>query len=325
MAHDRRVALAVRAVMIAAIATCLWFFVHKMEWGRLGHELAHAEAWPIAVAVVLGFTCLFGKALSWHVMLAPRYHVGIARLFRYTIAAFAASVIAPARAGEVLRLWVLKRRDSVPVADAAAVAIAEKLLDGVTLLMVVAPLPWLLPGLPAWVEDVLLACAGIAVVSFAVVYVAVGRVDVNGGAARPWLARFVAGMHVVRSPRRLVAAMASLFLVWFADLGAVMLIAYAVGMPMSLSAGLLVLFMLNLTIALPSTPAQAGALEVGVLAATHLLHIPGERPFAFALIYHAVQVIPVLIAGLALELRLVLRREPLGELASEQLSVRASS
>ena len=46
-------------------------------------------------------------------MLAPRHRVPVLRLFRYTIAAFAASALAPARAGEVLRVWVLRRRDGV--------------------------------------------------------------------------------------------------------------------------------------------------------------------------------------------------------------------
>jgi glycosyltransferase 2 family protein len=308
--HDdttrRRLGLAVRTVVIAAVAIGLWFFVRTIDWHQLGLVLARAEVWPIAIAVVLNFTCLFGKALSWRVMLAPRYHVSTARLMRYTIAAFAGSVIAPARAGEVLRLWALKRRDGVPVADAAAVAVAEKLLDGVTILMMVAPIPWLLPGLPAWVGTALLACAGVAIVAFVAVFVAVGRIK---DSHRSWLARFVAGMHVVRSPGRLVAAMASLFLVWFADLGAVLLVSHAVGITMSLPAGLLVLFALNLTIAIPSTPAQVGALEVGILAAMRLLHVPDEPALAFALLYHALQVIPVIIAGLILELPLVLGRE----------------
>jgi uncharacterized membrane protein YbhN (UPF0104 family) len=317
-ATKRRLVQAVRAVAIAAVAACLWFFVRTIDWHQLGLVLARAEVWPIAIAAVLNFTCLFGKALCWRVMLAPRYHVGTARLLRYTIAAFAASVIAPARAGEVLRLWALKRRDGVPVSDSAAVAVAEKLLDGVTMLMLVAPIPWLLPGLPAWVENALLACAGVAIVLFVAVFVAVGRIK---DTHRSWLARFVAGMHVVRSPGRLVAAMASLFLVWFADLGMVLLVSHAVGIAMPLPAGLLVLFTLNLTIAIPSTPAQVGALEVGVLAAMRLLHVPDEPAFAFALLYHAIQVIPLIIVGLILELPLVLGREPAPE--SELAAVHA--
>ena len=60
-------------------------------------------------------------------------------------------------------------------------------------------------------------------------------------------------------------------LTWFADLAMVQLVMYAVGIDLPIGAGLLVLFTLNLTIAVPSTPAQVGALEAGVLAATRLL------------------------------------------------------
>jgi hypothetical protein len=59
----------------------------------------------------------------------------------------------------------------------------------------------------------------------------------------------------------------------------------------------------------PSTPAQVGALEVGALAALDLLHVGHEAALAFALLYHALQVVPLIAAGLIFELRLVLGRE----------------
>jgi len=55
--------------------------------------------------------------------------------------------------------------------------------------------------------------------------------------------------------------------VWLADLVQVMLVLDAMNIHLPVAAGLLTLFTLNLTIALPSTPAQVGALEVGALAA----------------------------------------------------------
>src|SRR5262249_32664323 len=90
----------------------------------------------------------------------------------------------------------------------------------------------------------------------------------------------------------------------------VMLVLHAVGIALPLAAGLLILFTLNLAIMLPSTPAQVGALEVGALAALNLLKVPHEPALAFALLYHALQVVPLIAVGLALELRLVLGREP---------------
>jgi hypothetical protein len=62
----------------------------------------------------------------------------------------------------------------------------------------------------------------------------------------------------------------------------------------------------------PSTPAQVGALEVGALAALDLLHVGHEQALAFALLYHTLQVIPLIAVGLIFELRLVLGREDQG-------------
>ncbi len=163
---SRRLTIALRVLAIAAIAAGLWWFIHAMDFAALGTALRSAKLWPLAIAAVLNFACLWGKAVCWRVMLAPRHKVSTLRLFRYTIATFAASAIAPARAGEVLRVWTLKRRDGVPAADTAAVAVAEKLLDGMSMLIMVAPVPWLLPGLPSWVAIAMGSCAAVAVAAF---------------------------------------------------------------------------------------------------------------------------------------------------------------
>ena len=204
-------------------------------------------------------------------------------------------------------MWLLKKRDGVPVADVAAVAIAEKLLDAVSMLIMVAPLHWLLPDLPTWVTHSILICAVIAVVAFVGLFVAVGHVHADGSSS--WFARFIAGMHVLRSGRRLVGSFAALLVVWIADLVMIWLVAHAVGLELSPGAGLLVLFTLNLAITAPSTPAGVGALEVGVLAATRLLGIPDEPALAFALLYHMLQILPLIAVGLALEWRLVLGKD----------------
>jgi hypothetical protein len=301
----RRYAVGLRAASIVLVAVALWFFIRDFTWSRLADRLSHATIWPLVLAGAMNFVMLVGKAVSWRIMLAPRYHVSTARLVRYTIVAFAASVLAPARAGELLRVWLLKKRDNIPTAEVAAVAIAEKLLDGVTMLVLVAPLPWLVPHLDAWVTDSILVCAAVALVAFVGLYIAVGRIE----NPTSWFARFISGMHVLRSGPRLLGSFAALMVVWLTDLVMIWLVAYAIGLPMPLGHDLLILFTLNLAITAPSTPAGVGALEVGVLAATRLLGIPDEPAFALALLYHALQILPLLVVGLALEWRLVLGRE----------------
>jgi uncharacterized membrane protein YbhN (UPF0104 family) len=299
--------LAVRVLAIAAIAIWLFIFLRDFEWSRLGRAIEHAHVWPLAVAAALNFVCLWGKAACWHVVLAPRYAVPVVALFRYTIAAFAACVIAPARAGELIRVWVLKKRHGVPIPDIAAVALTEKLLDGLSMMMLVAPVPWLVPGLPSWVGRAMFVCGAIALAIFGAVWIAVGRME-PGAEGASWFAKLIGGMHVVRSPRRLLLATAALLLTWFADLAMIHLVMYAVGIEVPFGAGLLVLFTLNLTIAVPSTPGQVGALEAGVLAATRLLHIDDARAFAFALLYHVLQILPLLIVALITEAPLMFMR-----------------
>ena len=309
---NRRLLLAIRVLVIGAIAAALWWFVREVDFAALGDALRSARAWPLVLAAALNFVCLWGKAVCWRIMLAPRHRVGVWRLFRYTIATFAASAIAPARAGEILRVWALKKRDGVPVADTAAVAVAEKLLDGISMLILVAPVPFVLHGLPWQVSGWIVGCAAVALALFVGLFIAVGRVDENASSrtsSRTWVRQFIAGMHVLRSGRRLILAILTLSVVWIADWAMIWLVAYAVGIAMPIPAGLLILFTLNLAITAPSTPAGVGALEVGVLAGTHLLGIPDTDALAFALLYHALQIIPLVVVGLALEWRLVLGKD----------------
>jgi glycosyltransferase 2 family protein len=316
---NRRIALALRVLAIIAVVAALWWFVRNMHLADLGRALREAKLWPLLVAAVLNFLCLLGKAACWRILLATHHEVSVARLFRYTVAAFAASALAPARAGEVLRVWVLKRRDGVPAPETAAVAVAEKLLDGISMLIMVAPLPWLLPGLPSWVVGAIALCAAIAIALFVALVIAVRRVAPDGEtlgapgsdpARRPGvIRRFIAGMHGLRRPRRVLGSLGVLMATWVFDLGQVTVVLYAVGIDLPIAAGLLILFALNLTIMIPSTPAGVGALELGAIAALDLLHVPREPALAFALLYHMLQVIPIIIVGLMLELRLVLGRE----------------
>jgi glycosyltransferase 2 family protein len=307
-AVNRRLALAIRILVICVVIAALWWFLRNVDFAKLGDAVKSAKLWPLVLAASLNFVCLWGKAVCWRIMLAPRHRVGVWRLFRYTIATFAASAIAPARAGEVLRVWTLKRRDGVPVSDTAAVAVAEKLLDGISMIILVAPVPFLLPGLPWQVAGGIALCATIALVLFVALFIAVGRVE-ESASSRTWVRRFVAGMHVLRSPKRVLGSLALLILVWSADLGEVMAVFYALDIHLPIAAGLLVLFSLNLWIAIPSTPAQFGALEAGAISALQLLQVGGEQAAAFALLYHLLQVLPLLVAGLVFEYRLVLGHE----------------
>ncbi len=294
------IGLAARWFAILLIALGLGMFVRRMDWGALRAAIASARIWPLGLVALLAFANLFCKAACWRIMLAPRYRVPTLRLFRYTVAAFAASAVTPARAGELLRVWLLKNRDAVPATDSFAVAAAEKVLDGVSMLIIVAPLPWLMPELPRSVTLTIGGLCAFAVALLVALWIAVGRVRPTGA-----FQRFIAGMEVLRRPVGFAGSLAVLLASWVADLLEVQLVLWAIGVHLPFAAGLLILLTLNLAIAVPSTPAQVGALELGAMAALELLHVPRPQALAFALLYHGMQVVPLLLVGLA-DIRFVL-------------------
>src|SRR5262249_964967 len=209
---------------------------------------------PIALAAAICFGNMFMKSAAWRVLLGPAHPVPVVRLYRYTLAAFAGSLLVPARAGEALRLYLLKRHDGLPVTTGASVALAEKLLDGSALVLVVSQLLWIMPGLPAWVgRSILLLIAG--AVAGVVALLLVRRV----GQPQGLVGRLAAGMMVLGRPRTTALALGCYVAGQLGDVAAVALVLGAVGIHIGFGGALLVHLAVNVAILVPSTPGNLGS------------------------------------------------------------------
>lgn len=275
------------------LAACAWF-VRGLELRRIGEALAAASPGWVLLAAALNLVQVWFRGALLGALLAPVARIPTARLVRYSLTTFAANNLLPGRAGEVVRVYLLRTREGVPAASAVAVALVEKAFELAAMLLVVAPLPLVLPQLPRSVTVAvgLLAAGGFVALVVVWALARFVRVDAAG-----WLARFAEGAHVVRSPRLALAALLFAVAVWVADGVEVWLVLRALRLEVHWAAPLLVLLVLNLAIAVPSTPAQVGPFEAAAAGALALLGVPGEPALAFAIIYHAMQVIPVTLLG----------------------------
>jgi uncharacterized membrane protein YbhN (UPF0104 family) len=236
----------------------------------------------------------------WRIMLRERRPLPIGRLVRYTVAAFAASALTPARAGEVLRLWLLRRHHQISYARSAGAALAEKLLDGLALVVLVAPLPWLALPLPAWTARAVfgLAIGGVSLLAAAVLvtrYMRPGR----------RLGSFLAQISILREPGTLVKALGAALAAGVFDLGTLWLTLGAFRISHGFGGAAFVLLVTNAALVIPSTPGNIGALEAGAVVALDVLGVPRPQGVAFALVYHALQLGPLLLFA-AFNLRLIL-------------------
>ncbi|MCU1283485.1 MAG: hypothetical protein JWM53_7031, partial [bacterium] len=106
--------------------------------------------------------------------------------------------------------------------------------------------------------------------------------------------------------RSLGAALGWSLLSHAVDAVAIAICLAALHLELPAAASLLVLLGVTLVLALPSPPAGIGSLELGAVAALRLCGVDQERALAFALVYHAMQVVPITLLGI-LPLRRVSR------------------
>jgi uncharacterized membrane protein YbhN (UPF0104 family) len=291
-----RSGIAKRLLRVATAVAVLAFgvaFFRNIDWSTLMKAVGSARWELIIAAALVNFAHLLIKAGRWGMLLSPVGRVGLFPLFRYTIAGYAASNILPARFGEILRVFYL-RPHGIPAAGAAGVQVLEKVYEGVALLLLVLPLPWILQLPPVVSRTV----AILAVVGLGAAAVVVWMARHHRIARQGWLARVGEGVAVLRQPRTAALALGLSLVIWVSDAIEVMLVMAAVGLPPSFFGAMLALLFINIFIAPPSTPAQLVAFEAGGVFALKMLGAPAEKALAFALLYHFMQAIPVTIAGM---------------------------
>ena len=287
-----------RAAGAALIVAVCVLGLRRVDWQATGAALADASPPLLALALLANFTQLLVKALRFRLQLSPIQRLPLLKLFHYVVISCGASMLLPGPAGATLRVYVLSRRHAVPIEASIAVLVFEKLFEGIGLVFVVAALPFLLP-LPRAISLLIaaLSLGGIAVAATVVVVVRRGRQRGFTGYWARW-ARLSAGAEHVARPSLFARASALSLVAHLLDAVAIQLLLRAVGLDLPWATGGLVILALSFAMLVPLTPLHLGALEAGAVGALGLLGAPLPRAVAFGLIYHALQVTPVLVLGL---------------------------
>src|SRR5258708_3646638 len=134
----------VRTVVVLAVAVGLiaWFLRNVDLWRVLADILRARPEW-LALSLATMLVNLSIRSLRWQFLLEPLGHISFMNSFRATAVGFAASSVLPARAGEVIRPYFLARQTKgaegrMTATGAFATIILERLLDTVTVLVLLA-------------------------------------------------------------------------------------------------------------------------------------------------------------------------------------------
>lgn len=120
--------LAISALFIA-------LFLRATHPSEIGDALGEADYWYMVPAIAVLFVALSVRCIRWSVLMRPVAPIGPVRLFPYAIIGYMANNLLPARAGEVVRAYVLGDREHVSRMGTFGTIAVERLFDGCVLVI----------------------------------------------------------------------------------------------------------------------------------------------------------------------------------------------
>lgn len=301
----------------------LAFFFREVDWSGLGQALGAARPLPLAGLILVTVAAYAVRAWRWGDLLLPLGRVGHAELFSATMIGFASSLLVP-RSGELLRPWLISRRQPIPTSAGFATIIIERLIDLITVLLLFALCLFVLPPPVLQIEGPLMAMltfigaiAGAAALAALVFLLAlhanaeplVSRLERVLARAPRWLAEpigrllrsFSDGLAVLRAPAPQLAKIALQSLaVWLLTALGFHLnhIAFAIELPFQ--ATFLLIAFLAVGEAIPTPGLIGGFHAFYLLALSEVYGIDRTAAAAAGIAAHALTNLPVVVFGFAL-------------------------
>jgi len=311
----------VRTLIVVALAVVLvaWF-LRGSNLGAVWSEMRHGRLDFLALGLVATASTYVLRAFRWRYLLLPLGRPHFSVVFKTTVIGFAASTLLPARAGEVIRPYLLARHEGFSAASAFATIIVERLLDMVAVLFLFG---WYLlfssTGQAGSESEVfrLLKLGGLmagaaSVVGLAFMMVAAGhperiarwalRIEAVlparvAHAVAELVKTFLEGLAIVRQPRRLAMSGLLSLPLWLSIALGIWAASHAYRIEMSYPGSFLVMAILVVGVAVPTPGAVGGFHEAYRVAATVFFGADNDRAIGAAIVLHAMSFVPVTLLG----------------------------
>ena len=311
----------IRTVLVSVLAIALfaWFLRHanlvdvSVQVRRARLDLLIAGFGAVVLTYVI-------RAYRWQYLLQPIGPTRFRTAFRTTVIGFAALGLLPARAGDVLRPYLLARQEGLRTSATLATIVMERVLDLIAVLALLALYVWGLAD-PARLPRPLLrtievssALAGaVAVVLMILMWVLathperIGRLVFSAAQVLPHamadrlagLARaFSSGFAVAREPRALASALVWSFPLWIVIAAEAWLVTIAFGIEMPFTGSFLLQALLVIGVAVPTPGAVGSYHEAYRIGVTTFFGAPNDAAVAAAIVTHAISYVPVVLTGI---------------------------
>jgi uncharacterized protein (TIRG00374 family) len=300
-------------------AVFLYFTLRGLKIGEMWDVIKSANYWWLIPAVLVYFVAVWARSWRWHYLLRPIKKIPTLTMFPIVCIGYMGNNIYPARAGELLRAYVLKKREGVQISASLATIIIERVFDGVVMLgFVFVNLPKLaeLTGESGFIGSIqTLAIWGAVIFGIVLILFLLAamfpkvteRVTlwlVNRILPRKWrekasgiMLRFLSGLECLRSPKEALMVFLTSVVIWLLETGKYWFVMQAFPFSVSFFALMLMNGIVNLSTTLPSAPGYIGTFDAPGIALLRAYEVSQEVAAGYTLVLHAALWFPITILG----------------------------
>jgi len=305
-------------VLISAVF--LYFALRGLKLGDFWQAVKSANYWWILPGIAVYFVAVWARAWRWHYLLRPIKEISTWSMFPVTCIGYMGNNIYPARAGEVLRAVILKRKEGVPISASLATIIVERIFDGVVMLgFVFVNLPELAKvaasdsGFVGDIQTLSLWGAGFFAAALIVFLLAAMFPKITAKIGQWFIDRFLPkrlreqtsgimhkfldGLASLRSPVNVLMVFLTSVLIWLLETVKYWFVMHAFTFSVSFFALMLLNGIANLATTIPSAPGYIGTWEAVTKAVLVAYEVPGAEAFGYAVVLHAALWLPITLLG----------------------------
>ncbi|MFN0154815.1 MAG: lysylphosphatidylglycerol synthase transmembrane domain-containing protein [Gaiella sp.] len=299
---SRRSVLLGLGLGVPCSAVFLWLAVRKASLGEVWAGVRDADAGPLVGAVLVMALVYSTQAVRWREIASRR--APFLRFLSWIVSSVAINNVIPARVGDVLRARWIARDCGEPLGRGVAFVIVDRAFDvlGLGVLLAIG-IPRVVTA--AWAEK--LAVAGFAAIVLVIGVLLASRTYTSRrarerrgrGRVRRLVRDTLDGLSEPFGPVRLVGLGGLSVLAWGLWGVAAILVGDAVGIELDLVDAVFVTAVVNLGVAIPSSPGFVGTYQWLCVSSLGVLSVGREQALSFAILLQASWYVPTTLVGAA--------------------------
>lgn len=285
--------------------------LHNVDLTETKNALRRVNVLILGAAVASYVFSAAAKAIRWQLLLAVRKAPSFGRAFSVLSVGLMVNTFLPARLGEFARAYLMGKAEADSKVYVLGTVAVEKVADLLFLLLLLAAL-LLQMALPEWLAGsargtaliiaILVPCfVLLAWQSNFILRMVEQASRFVPSAKREWLMRQtrygLASLDVVRRPRLLIGLLGWSLIVWILSALTNYLVFLALELTMPIWASLLLLVVLQVGTAVPSSPGRIGVFQYLVILTLSIFAVDKNVALGYSVVLYLVIYVPIALLG----------------------------